>query len=203
MDPNEVERRRVFLNIPYDPQPKFRRLYIAYIVGVIELGLIPTATLAIEGDARLDRIFALIKSSRYSIHDLSCIKIDRTFPPTPRFNMPFELGLAVAWAKQNPASHSFFAFEEIERRGHKSTSDMSGYDFYIHSGKPERVMSNLCDAFVRKTKSPNVPKMVKHFEIVLSRVPQIKRDCGAASIFQARVFKEIVLAAMEIRRADL
>jgi hypothetical protein len=197
-----VERRRVFLNIPYDPQPKFRYLYIAYIVGVIELGLIPTATLAIEGEARLDRIFALIKSSRYSIHDLSCVKIDRKHPPTPRFNMPFELGLAVAWTKENPTAHSFFAFEEMERRGHKSTSDMSGYDFYIHQGKPERVMSNLCDAFVRKTRSPNVPAMMKHYEVVLSRLPEIKRACGASSIFQARVFKELVLAATEVSRAD-
>jgi hypothetical protein len=91
----------VFLNIPYDA--KFERLYLAYIVGLIELGLKPRATLAIPGGtARLDRIIELIQSSAYSVHDLSRVQMDRTPPPTPRFNMPFELGLAVSWAKRNP-----------------------------------------------------------------------------------------------------
>src|SRR5665213_3823156 len=57
---------RVFLNIPYDD--RFQKLYIAYIVGVTQLGLQPAVTLAIPGgDARLDRIFDLIRSCRFSI----------------------------------------------------------------------------------------------------------------------------------------
>jgi hypothetical protein len=56
-----AEAKRVFLNIPYDA--KFERLYLAYTVGVIELGLQPRATLAIPGGpARLDRIVDLIQS---------------------------------------------------------------------------------------------------------------------------------------------
>jgi hypothetical protein len=93
-----VEQDSVFLNIPYDT--RFQPLYLAYIVGLTELGLTPKATLAIPGGLnRLDRIFALIQSCRYSIHDLSRIQLDRNPPPTPRFNMPFELGLAIAWSK--------------------------------------------------------------------------------------------------------
>ena len=84
----------VFLNIPYGDH--FRRQYLAYIVGLSQLGLQPKATLGIPGDERrLDRILALIQSCRYSIHNLSRVEIDRNPPPTLRFNMPCELGLTI------------------------------------------------------------------------------------------------------------
>ena len=50
----------------------------------------------------MDRIFKLIEACRYSFHDLSLVKLDRKRPTTPRFNMPFELGLVIGW--QNPAA---------------------------------------------------------------------------------------------------
>jgi hypothetical protein len=60
----------VFLNVPYDL--RFQPLYLAYIVGVTAFGLVPRATLEIPGGTRrLERIFSLIKSCQYSIHDLS------------------------------------------------------------------------------------------------------------------------------------
>jgi hypothetical protein len=94
----EFSDNTVFLNIPYDGG--FRRLYLAYISGLIHLGLKPRATIEIPGGQnRLDKIFDLIRSCRYSIHDLSRVQLDRKPPATPRFNMPFELGLAVASAK--------------------------------------------------------------------------------------------------------
>jgi hypothetical protein len=55
--PAKPAPEQVFLNIPYDA--KVERLYSAYILGVIELGLKPRATLAIPGGiARLDRIIS-------------------------------------------------------------------------------------------------------------------------------------------------
>jgi hypothetical protein len=59
-----VQQNAVFLNIPYDA--RFSRLYLAYIVGLTELGLEPRATLGIPGgERRLNRILALIQSCRY------------------------------------------------------------------------------------------------------------------------------------------
>jgi hypothetical protein len=43
MAAQHAEPERVSLNIPYDA--KFERLYLAYIVGVIELGLKPRAAI--------------------------------------------------------------------------------------------------------------------------------------------------------------
>ncbi len=68
--PPKHSSRAVFLNIPYDE--KFRRLYLAYVAGLIHLGLTPRATLEIPGGRfRLEKILELIRSRRYSIHDLS------------------------------------------------------------------------------------------------------------------------------------
>jgi hypothetical protein len=122
-----VQQNAVFLNIPYDA--RFSRLYLAYIVGLTELGLEPRATLRIPGgERRLNRILALIQSCRYSIHDLSRIEIDRTPPPTPRFNMPCELGMTITWQQLNPARHTWFVFESRNRRLQKSLSDLDGTD---------------------------------------------------------------------------
>src|SRR5271169_1377497 len=82
---------KVFLNIPYDK--KFEPLYLAFIAGLSGFGLIPQAVLQIpESERRLDRIFSLIRRCKISFHDLSRVELDRKPPPTPRFNMPFELG---------------------------------------------------------------------------------------------------------------
>ena len=99
-----IEPKSVFLNIPYDTA--FQRLYLAYIAGLSAFGLTPRATLEIPGgERRLDRIFELIQSCRYSIHDLSRVQLDRRPPVTPRFNMPFEFGLVTAWTKLFPQAH--------------------------------------------------------------------------------------------------
>ena len=144
-----VEPNSVFLNIPYDR--RFQPLYLAYLVGMTELGLKPKATLGIPGGARrLDRIFELIQTCNYSVHDLSRVELDRTPPPTPRFNMPLELGLAIAWAKINPEAHTWFVCESVDRRAQKSVSDLNGTDFYIHNGTPDGVMRELSNAFVRR-----------------------------------------------------
>jgi hypothetical protein len=153
----QAEPDSVFLNVPYDK--KFKKTYLAYLSGLVALGLNPKATLAIPGGlTRLDRIFALIQSCRYSIHDLSRVELDRTHPPTPRFNMPMELGMAVAWAKLNPTGHIWFVFESQERRAQKSISDLNGTDCNIHGGTEEGVMRELCNAFVRRTRRVTVQR---------------------------------------------
>src|ERR1035441_3521420 len=122
-----TQAEAVFINIPYDRA--FERLYLAYITGLSALGLVPRATLSISGGKRrLSRILDLIGSCRYSIHDLSRVQLDRTAPRTPRFNMPFELGLAVAWSEINPNEHTWFVCETKERRALKSLSDLNGTD---------------------------------------------------------------------------
>jgi hypothetical protein len=152
-----VARRRaraeVFLNLPYDSN--FENLFLAYICAAHAMGLVPRVTLEIPGSAkRLDRIFALIRQCAFSIHDLFRVQLDRTRPRTPRFNMPFELGLAVAWEKIRK-SHTCFVMETQSYRLTKSLSDLNGTDVYIHNGTVEDVF--------REMGNPSCGDMVQQF----------------------------------------
>ncbi|MGB6728734.1 MAG: hypothetical protein WBE74_22775, partial [Terracidiphilus sp.] len=90
----------VFLNIPYDSQ--FEDLYLAYVVGLTQLGLKINLTLALPNQGRLDRIVGLIEKSAVSIHDLSRIELSSGIP---RFNMPLELGLALYRSRTTRGRH--------------------------------------------------------------------------------------------------
>lgn len=191
-----------FLNIPYDPD--FHELYLAYIAGITSFGLVPRATLEIPGGKRrLDRIFTLIRGCRYSFHDMSRVELDLKRPPTPRFNMPFELGLAVAWEVLNPGQHTWFVLESRNRRLSKSLSDLNGTDPYIHEAKPRAVLRELCNCLVRTEHQPTVPEMMKVYRGVARSVPDTLKVAGTKSLFEARVFAELVLAAQALTGKNL
>jgi hypothetical protein len=185
---------KVFLNIPYDKQ--FQSLCLAYICGIAAFGFSPRAVLEIPGGSRrLDRIFALIKTCKYSIHDLSRVELDKKRPPTPRFNMPFELGLAVAWERVGRGKHTWYLFEGRTHRIAKSLSDLNGTDEYIHGGTTNGVFRELCCAFVRPSRQPTVQQMSMVYLEVLLKLSEILRHAGSNSIFNARVFKDISVVA--------
>jgi hypothetical protein len=195
-----IRQKAVFLNIPYDAQ--FARLYFAYIAALSAMGFLPRATLEIAGNRRLDRIVGLLESCAYSIHDLSRVQSDRGAPRTPRFNMPFELGLAVAWSHTHPG-HRWYVFEAVERRLAKSLSDLDGTDPYIHSGTVSGVMREVCNAFVSPVKQPTVPQMMEMYCELRRNSRRILKDAGAHSIFTARVFSDLCLAAAGLRNKYL
>jgi len=188
--------KSVFLNIPYDPH--FTRQYLAYITAVSALSLVPEATLGITGNRRLDRIASLIERCAYSIHDLSRVQLDRNAPATPRFNMPFELGLAVAWAQAH-SQHKWFVFESMRRRLNKSLSDLDGTDPYIHGGTVRGIMREVCNAFVSPVNQPTVPQMMKMYRELRRDSGRILKHAGAQSVFTARVFSDLCLAAAGLR----
>jgi hypothetical protein len=185
----------VFLNIPYDP--RFRSLYLAYIAGLVHLGLVPRVTLGITGGTRrLDKIIAEIQGCRYSIHDLSKVGLDRAAPfVTPRFNMPFELGLAVAWEKSHPKKHTWFVFESKTYRLQKSLSDLNGTDPHIHGGQGAGVMRELSNVFRRPGEQPSVPEMMRTFHTISRRSAQILTEAGTKNLFEARAFQDLCYEA--------
>lgn len=192
--PKQRSRDRVFLNLPYDPQ--FENLFLSYICAIHAFGMDPRVTLEIPGGKRrLDRIFGLIRSCEYSMHDLSRVQLDRTRPRTPRFNMPFELGLAVAWEMLGPGRHMWFVMEAVNYRLAKSLSDLNGTDPYIHGGTIDGVFREMGNALVRRGRQPSVLQMWRIYREVRGKIPAILRRCGTRSVFQARVFEEISFAA--------
>lgn len=183
-----------FLNIPYDPA--YQEHFLAYIAGVAAFGLRPRATLELtSGERRLDRIFKLISACRYSFHDLSFVRLDRKLPVTPRFNMPFELGLVVGWQNAAPSGHDWFVFEASRHRLQKSLSDLNGTDPFVYGPTAEGVLREIRNALARHDVQPTTAQMRSIFVSLKDDVaPQILKDAGS-SVFDARPFAELVVSA--------
>ena len=187
----------VFLNIPYDAQ--FEELYLAYIVGLTQLGLKINATLALPNQDRLKRIVGLIEKSDVSIHDLSRIESPSG---VPRFNMPLELGLALFRSHITRGRHRVFVFEKKAYRVQRSTSDVNGIDPQIHKGRPKGVMAGLRNIFYQSD-GTTVPEMLSSYRAVKRKLPELRRNAGGRSLFEAAVFKELTVAALVERERIL
>lgn len=190
----------VFLNVPYDRG--FRDLYLAYITGITAFGLVPRAGLEIAaGKQRLERIIALIQHCRYSIHDLSRVELDRTPPATPRFNMPFELGLAVAHSTHK--GQQWFVCEAKHDRLKKSLSDMLFTDAHVHDNTVPGVFEMLCGIFKRHDRQPAPQLMLSSYLVLRRNLGRIVRAAGAPDPYAPRAFQDLVLAAkIEHARRD-
>ena len=194
------ERYSVFLNVPYDIG--FENLYLAYIAGLSAFGLIPRATLEIPtSQRRLERIHKLIQECGYSIHDLSRVQLDAKAPRVPRFNMPFELGLAVAQNAGN-RRETWYVCETVPHRISKSPSDLNGTDVRIHAGTVRGVFGALCDIFVRKTRQPSVQEMYRIYLVLRRNLRTIMRQAGAKDPYGARVFRDLIFAARAAQLAS-
>jgi hypothetical protein len=181
----------VFLNIPYDSS--FEDLYLAYIVGLTQLGLRILAALAVPNQGRLATIIDLIEKSHFSIHDLSRVEVSRG---VPRFNMPVELGLALYRSHATKGKHRVFIFESKAHRAQRSTSDVNGIDPQIHKGTPKGVMSALRNIFRQPGDATTVPEMLTSYQAVRRKLPELRRNAGSKSLFEAAVFKDLTVAAL-------
>lgn len=138
----------------------------------------------------------LIGSCEYSIHDLSRVQLDAKAPRTPRFNMPFELGLAVAHQRRAiKAKHKWLVCECMHYRLAKSLSDLNGTDPFIHGGTIAGVFRELCNMFRRPGRQPSIQQMGLIYRELRASLPRILRQAGARSVYSSRVFKDVSVAA--------
>ncbi|MGA9671685.1 MAG: hypothetical protein WBQ94_20915 [Terracidiphilus sp.] len=179
----------VFLNVPYDEE--FSSLYVAYIVGLCQLGLIPHLASEIPGgERRLDRIFKLIQNCRYSIHDLSRVEVSVSATAVPRFNMPLESGMTITWTELHPSRHTWFVCESEPYRLQRSASDLNGTDPYIHGSTVEGVLRELCSAF-RRDHPPSVPQMLIVYRLVDGALNSIFTKNGTRNPYSTSVFLDL------------
>jgi len=197
--PKSARQESAFLNIPYDRN--YEPLYLAFIAGLSGFGLVPRATVEIPtSDRRLDRIVKLIRDCRYSFHDLSRVQLDRGKPPTPRFNMPFELGLAVDWALVANPKHQWFVFESRSHRLQKSLSDLNGTDPHVHNGAADGVLRGLMNALTRKIHRPTFAELNGIHSDLREAARKISHE-GAGSLFEARPFHDLSVLARRLAQA--
>ncbi len=139
-------RLSVFVNCPFDTEYK-TTLFPVIIFTIQDCGFIARSALELDDASknRLDKIFSIIKSSKFGIHDISRTDID---PATqlPRFNMPFELGIFLAAQKygtKEQKSKKCLILDKEPYRFHKFISDISGIDPKSHYNNSYKIIREI------------------------------------------------------------
>jgi hypothetical protein len=128
----------VFVNCPFDDDylPLLRPL----LFTIIDLGFEPRIALENldSGTARIEKIIALIKDSKFGVHDLSRLQAQNA-GEYYRLNMPFELGLDVGCRRFRDGQWSdkrCLMLESQRYRYQAALSDMSNSDIAVHNNEP-------------------------------------------------------------------
>jgi hypothetical protein len=194
-----ADQQSVFLNVPFDRE--YSPLFVTLIAVLTGLGRKPRCVLEIPaaGRDRLDRIFELLSGCGSSLHDLSRVALSGPLQ-VPRFNMPFELGIAYCLRKQS--GHRFFVMEERAYRLQASLSDLNGLDPHIHEGTQEGILACLLDCFGTGGRAPEV-KELKGLTNKLSRITlRLQREQSRSDPFSPHLFRRAVEAATELARLE-
>jgi len=78
---------------------------------------------------------------------------------------------------------------------------VNGIDPQIHNGTPKGVMSGLRNTFSEVGHVTTVPEMLASFEAVKARLPDLRRNSGSKSLFEAAVFHALICCNGRIREA--
>lgn len=147
--PRDYETR-VFINCPFDDA--YKPLFDAIVFAIHDLGFQARHALIDNSKAvRVTRILDEIICCKYSIHDLS--RVETGANNLPRFNMPFEAGIAYAVYAIAPAKreHHIAVFEAEPYRHAASISDLAGLDPKAHAGSPEKAIGCVREFLRRKS----------------------------------------------------
>jgi len=191
----EANQQSVFLNVPFDQG--YEPLFVALICALVALGRAPRSVLELpeQGEGRLARIFGLMRECPVSIHDLSRVQLP------VRFNMPFELGIAVALSRLEK-SHKFIILEAKRHRLQKTLSDLNGIDPGIHNATVTGVISCALSHLGKPHGNPD-PQTVGRMHWQLCRlIPSLKAAHGRSNIYSRSIFGELVEGASTLAREE-
>jgi hypothetical protein len=107
----------------------------------------------------------------------------------PRFNMPFEAGLAGAVSCIR--RHDWWLLEAQPHRLQQSLSDLNGSDPVIHGGQSDGMLQALDSIFSRPA-WPEIPLNTIH-ELLLERAPGVRARYGG--LYTPGGFRTLVYAA--------
>ena len=163
--------------MPFDDA--YAPLFDALVFAVMACGYRVRCALEADdsGDIRLDKLVALIRESPCSIHDLS--RIDLGENDLPRFNMPFELGLAMGAKRFGATSRRRDRIKIMVEQPYKLPaylSDLGGNDPTAHRGSPAAVI-RIVRNHLHRTPRGGIPagpaKLVRDFGRFKDEMPAI------------------------------
>jgi hypothetical protein len=173
----------VFINCPFDSsyQPVLRAL----IFTVIDCGFYPRSALEDDdsGNIRIDKIFRIIEESRYGLHDLSMVKLDKMTRLT-RFNMPYELGIFIGAKRFGNAEHNSkrcLVLDTKQFRYRTFISDFSGQDIKSRGNTIKGVIKPVRDWLRDSSNRSTVPAfrtIEKHYDLFWREKGRICKEMG-------------------------
>jgi hypothetical protein len=142
--------RSVFVNCPFDDD--FRQLLLGISFTVTYFSYIPRLSLqrADSGESRIQKIVALIQSSKLGIHDISRMVASKNGEHF-RMNMPFELGIDYGCKEFKGGKWSrkkILVLDKEPYRFQKAISDLSGSDIKNHNDEVFSVVKAVRDWLV-------------------------------------------------------
>ncbi len=151
--PHPTEKRsakNVFINCPFDS--KYYSLLRPLLFTITYLGFDPRIALETSdsGETRIEKICRLVKTSLYSVHDLSRLKAARS-GEFYRLNMPFELGIDYGsrrFASNHLRKKKCLILEEDPFDYRRAFSDISGLDIKSHGSDPLKLIRAIRNWFV-------------------------------------------------------
>jgi hypothetical protein len=178
--------KSVFLNLPFEPA--YEEIFVGLIVGLVTVGMVPRSVVELNenGDGRMERLFQLLKQCRCSVHDLSYRGEEF------RYNMPFELGIAYALAR-NDKRAEMIVFEAEKRDLLKTLSDLRGFDPKIHEMNGEKALATIYASFA-SAELPDPDEVGRGiYKDIMGNLSKFRK--GHPTIFNKRSFLLLVHTA--------
>jgi hypothetical protein len=166
----------VFINCPFDKD--FSPLFEAIIFAVRACDFKPRSALetGTVSEPRIDRIIRAIFTSKYSIHDLSRCQGEGD-ERLARFNMPLELGIAMARRYQTRGKDNQHDWLLLAPEGHvyvKVVSDLAGFDPMKHDGTVETIIQRVVTWLATRPDTISKPALTP--EAVLDALPEFREE---------------------------
>lgn len=172
----------VFINCPFDDD--YAPIFEAIVFTVVVCGFRPSCARERldSSEIRLDKIIELIRSARYSIHDLSRVELDgRT--KLPRFNMPLELGVDIGCKRfaRGRQDKTALVFERNRYDYQKYVSDISGQDVANHDGNAATAIRHVRD-WLRiesgRSRLPGAKRITTRYDAFRTQLPAVCSELG-------------------------
>lgn len=155
---NTQFEKNVFINCPFDSE--YFSLLRPLLFTIAYLGFVPRIALesSDSGETRIEKICELIRSSKYSVHDLSRLKATKR-GEFYRLNMPFELGVDYGARRLSSSRLKRKRCLILEARAYdykRALSDISGLDIKAHGNDPIKMVQAIRNWFVETVGLTNV-----------------------------------------------
>jgi hypothetical protein len=184
-DEGKAVRSERLHQLPFHPD--YQSAFRAIVFAIIRCGFTARCALEIDNAARVrfEKICAIIRECRYSIHDISRTELS---PETglPRFNMPLELGFflgAFTYGGRQHRAKSCLILDREQHRYRLFLSDISGQDVKAHGGETAALLSLGSDYLRTSQPDMRIPggrKIMADFDRFTNDLPDICKEADLA-----------------------